>query len=181
MDVMLAQDWSDVGKLVDVGGGRGALVAAMLARYPEMRGVVFDLPAVVGEATSHLSECRLDGRWDVRGGDFFAEVPAGGDLYVLSGILHDWNDDEAVTILRACQSVMPEHGRLVLVEHIVPVGDEPSYAKLLDLNMLVMLTGRERTEAEWRALLAAGGFTLRRVIPGVRSSLLDAVPTQPRE
>jgi hypothetical protein len=181
MEVMLAQDWADVGKLVDVGGGRGALVAAMLARYPEMRGVVFDLPAVVGEATRHLSECQLDGRWEVRGGDFFAEVPAGGDLYVLSGVLHDWNDDEAVRILRACRSAISEHGRLVLVEPVVPAGDEPSYAKLLDLNMLVTLTGRERTEAELRALLAAGGFTLRRVITGVRSSLLDAVPTRARE
>jgi O-methyltransferase domain len=176
LEALLAQDWSDVRRLVDVGGGRGTLVAAMLSRYPAMHGVVFDLPAVVDEATQHLSECGLDGRSTVLGGDFFDEVPAGGDFYVLSQILHDWNDDEAVAILRACRAAIPQHGRLVLLEQVVPPGDEPSYAKLLDLQMLVMLTGRERTEAEWRELLAAGGFELQRVVTRVRSSLLEAVP-----
>jgi hypothetical protein len=176
LEVLLAQDWSGVRKLVDVGGGRGVLVAAMLARYPKMYGVVFDLPAVADEATRHLSECDVDGRWEVHGGDFFAEVPAGADLYVLSQILHDWSDDQCLTILRACRVAIPEHGRVVLVESVVPPGDEPSFAKLLDLQMLVMATGRERTEAEWSALLAAGGFTLRRVLTRVRSSMLEAVP-----
>ena len=176
LEVLLAQDWSDVRRLVDVGGGRGVLVAAMLARYPDMSGVVFDLPAVADEATRHLSECDVDGRWEVESGDFFAQVPAGADLYVLSQILHDWSDDQCLTILRACRAAIPRHGRLVLLEMVVPPGDEPSYAKLLDLQMLVMLTGRERTEAEWRALLAAGGFTLRRVLSRVRSSMLEAAP-----
>jgi O-methyltransferase domain len=176
LEVLLAEDWSDVRRLVDVGGGRGTLVAAMLSRYPEMHGVVFDLPAVVDEATRHLSECGLGSRSTVLGGDFFDEIPAGGDLYVLSQILHDWNDDEAVAILRACRVAILEHGCLVLLEQVVPPGDEPSYAKLLDLQMLVMLTGRERTEDEWRELLAAGGFELQRVVTRVRSSLLEAVP-----
>ena len=175
--VLLAEDWSDVEQLVDVGGGRGTLVAAMLERYPEMQGIVFDLPAVTDEAAQHLSERGCDGRWQVRGGDFFTEVPAGGDLYVLSQILHDWSDDESIAILRACRAAIPEHGRLVLLEHIVPPGDTPSYAKLLDLQMLVLLTGRERTELEWRELLAAGGFTLERVVVRVRSCLLEARPS----
>ena len=176
LEVLLAQDWSDVRRLVDVGGGRGALVAAMLARNPEMHGVVFDLPAVADEATRHLSECDVDGRWEVQGGDFFAEVPAGADLYVLSQILHDWSDDRCLTIVRTCRAAIPQHGRLVLLELVVPPGDQPSPAKLLDLQMLVMATGRERTEAEWSALLAAGGFTLRRVLTRVRSSMIEAVP-----
>ena len=176
LEVLLAQDWSDVRRLVDVGGGRGVLVAAMLARNAEMHGVVFDLPAVADEAVRHLSECDVDGRWDVQGGDFFAEVPAGADLYVLSQILHDWSDDQCLTILRACRAAIPQHGRLVLLELVVPPGDQPSPAKLLDLQMLVMATGRERTEAEWSALLAAGGCTLRRVLTRVRSSMIEAVP-----
>ena len=175
--VLLAEDWSDVEQLVDVGGGRGTLVAAMLERYPEMQGIVFDLPAVTDEAAQHLSERGCDGRWQVRGGDFFTEVPAGGDLYVLSQILHDWSDDESIAILRACRAAIPEHGRLVLLEQVVPPGDTPSYAKLLDLQMLVLLTGRERTELEWRELLAAGGFTLERVVVRVRSCLLEARPS----
>ena len=174
--VLLDQDWSDVRKLVDVGGGRGTLVAMMLARYPRMHGIVFDLPVVVSEASRYLSERGLGDRWEVLGGDFFDAVPAGGDLYVLSQILHDWNDDECVAILRACRAAIPHQGRLLLLELVVPPADEPSHAKFLDLQMLVMLTGRERTEPEWRELLAAGGFALRGVTAGLRASLLEAVP-----
>jgi O-methyltransferase domain len=177
LEVLLAEDWSDVKQLVDVGGGRGTLVAAMLDHYPAMQGIVFDLPAVADEAARNLSERGLDARSQVRGGDFFTEVPAGGDLYVLSQILHDWSDDESIAILRACRAAIPEHGRLVLIEQIVPPGDEPSYAKLLDLQMLVLLTGRERTENEWRELLATSGFTLQRIVTRVRSCLLEARPT----
>jgi hypothetical protein len=177
LEVLLAEDWSDVRSLVDVGGGRGVLVSAMLARYPEMHGIVFDLPAAADEATQYLSGCDVEGRWEIRSGDFFAGVPGGADLYVLSQVLHDWSDDECRRILHACRAAIPQHGRLVLLEGVVPPGDEPSYTKLLDLQMLVMLTGRERTEAEWRALLAAGGFTLRRVLSRSRSSMLEALPT----
>ena len=149
----------------------------MLARNPEMHGIVFDLPEAADEATQYLSGCDVEGRWETRSGDFFAGVPGGADLYVLSQVLHDWSDDECLSILHACREAIPQHGRLVLLEGVVPPGDEPSYTKLLDLQMLVMLTGRERTEAEWRALLAAGGFTLRRALSRSRSSMLEALPT----
>jgi hypothetical protein len=176
LDVVRAEDWSDVGTLVDVGGGRGALVAAVLEANPQMRGIVVDMPSVAEEAAQHLSELGLSDRCQAVGGDFFTEVPAGGDVYLLAQILHDWSDDEAIAILRTCRRTMSDHARLIVLEQVVPPGDEPSFAKLLDLAMLVLLTGRERTEDEWRALLAAGGFELRRIVNGVRASLLEAAP-----
>jgi O-methyltransferase domain len=111
-------------------------------------------------------------------GDFFEAVPAGGDLYLMQRIVHDWDDADATRLLRTVRAAMPAHARLALVEAVVPPGDAPSHAKLLDLNMLVLVGGRERTEGEYRALLAAAGLALRRVLPATSAaSVIEAVPS----
>lgn len=176
---LLARPWGEVATVVDIGGGNGSLLAALLPHHPHLQGVLFDTPQVVPDAQTHLAELGLTARVRCVGGDFFAEVPAAGDVYVLSHILHDWSDDRALTILARCREAMPEHARLLLVEHVIPDDVEPHPAKLLDLHMLVLLGGRERSESAWRALLARSGFGLDRVTPGPGASLLCARPTRP--
>lgn len=163
--VVPAYDFSSIRKLVDVGGGHGSLLAAILKANPETRGVLFDLPTVVEAAKERLASEGVSDRAEVVGGDFFESVPAGGDAYLMKLIIHDWDEERAVRILKNCHSAMEDGGRLLLVETVVPEGNEPSFAKMMDLQMLVMTGGRERTEAEYRDLFAAGGFKLTRVIP----------------
>jgi hypothetical protein len=174
--VVEAYDFSGVGTLVDVGGGYGALLAAVLAAHPPMRGVLYDRPHVVAGARPRLEAAGVADRCEIAGGDFFAAVPAGGDIYLLKHILHDWDDDRCAAILRNCRRAMPGGGRLLVVEALLPPGNEPSYGKYLDLAMLVLLTGRERSEEEYARLLEAAGFALSRVIP-TRSevSVLEAI------
>jgi hypothetical protein len=173
-------DLSHVGTAVDVGGGRGALLAALLRAHPEMRGVLLELAHVAEAARVALAAAGLAGRCRVEVGDFFAAVPAGGDLYLLQRIVHDWEDADALRLLRTVRTAMPAHARLVLVEAVVPSGDAPSQAKLLDLNMLVLVGGRERTEEEYRALLAAAGLTLLRVTPATAAaSVIETIPAEP--
>jgi O-methyltransferase domain len=160
-------DWSGTRTVVDVGGGNGALLAALLARHPHLRGILFDLPHVIKEAD-------VSDRCSLVAGDFFTEVPSGGDVYVLAQILHDWDDHDAVRILRQVAAAMPAHGKLLVVEQVLPGDDLRHPAKLLDLHMLVLLGGRERTQADWRELLALGGFELLEVQHAARSSLLVA-------
>jgi hypothetical protein len=175
--VVEAYDFSGLGTLVDVGGGHGSLLAAILAAYPPLRGILYDLPHVVAGARATLEAAGIADRCAIIGGDFFERVPAGGDAYLLKHILHNWDDLRCAAILRAGRDAMPESGRLLVVETLIPPGDEPSYGKYLDLEMLVLLPGRERTEAEYEKLLQATGFTLSRVI-GTRSelSILEAIP-----
>jgi O-methyltransferase domain len=164
---------------VDVGGGYGALLAAVLAAHPPpMRGVLYDRPHVVAGARPRLEAAGLAGRCDVAAGDFFAAVPEGGDAYLLKHVLHDWDDDRCAAILRNCRRAMAGGGgRLLVVEALLPPGNEPSYGKYLDVAMLVLLTGRERGGEEYARLLAAAGFALSRVVP-TRSevSVLEAIP-----
>ncbi|PYS51345.1 MAG: methyltransferase [Acidobacteria bacterium] len=163
--VVPAYDFSSIRKLVDVGGGHGALLSAILKANPSTRGVLFDLPTVVEGAKERLAAEGVSDRAEVLGGDFFDSVPTGGDAYVMKLIIHDWDEERARLILKNCHSAMVDGGRLLLVETVVPEGNEPSFAKMMDLQMLVMTGGRERTEAEYRDLFAAGGFKLTRVIP----------------
>jgi O-methyltransferase domain len=151
-------DWSGVTRVVDVGGGSGTLIADVLERHRDIGGVLFDLPEVVAEIPGN-------GRLEVVGGDFFEAVPAGGDAYVLSWILHDWDDERALAILRNCREAIVPNGRLLIVETILPPGDEPHFGKVLDVAMLVITGGRERTEAEYAGLLERAGFRLNRVLP----------------
>jgi O-methyltransferase domain len=156
--VVEALDLDGAGTIVDVGGGRGELLTALLEATPGARGILFDLPEVIAQA-GPIERCELVG------GDFFGDVPAGGDVYVLSRVLHDWEDRRAATLLANCRRAMGDGGRLIVVSRVIPADDSPHDSKLNDLNMLVMRDGRERTEAEFRTLLERAGFALVRGIP----------------
>jgi O-methyltransferase len=169
-------DWSGVSVVADIGGGNGSLLGAVLDAQAHLRGVVFDLPHVVADARPVIEGAGLSDRCEMVGGDFFTDPLPSADVYVLAHILHDWDDERAVAILRNCRHSIGERGRLLVMEQVVPEGDEPSYAKLLDLIMLVLLGGRERTEAEWRGLLREGGFELANITPGAATSLIEAAP-----
>jgi O-methyltransferase domain/Dimerisation domain len=175
--VASAYDFSGFGRLIDVGGSHGALLIAILSVNPELRAVLFDLPHVVEGAREPLVAAGLLERCEIVGGDMFETVPTGGDAYLLSRIIHGWDGAHAVDILANCRRVMGPHSKLLLAEEVILSGDVPSYGKLTDLNMLVSAGGQERTEAEYRALYAAAGFRLTRVIPTrSRISVIEGTP-----
>jgi SAM-dependent methyltransferase len=176
--VVAAYDFSPFGTIVDVGGGYGTLLAAILQRNPATRGILFDQPHVIAGAEGLLTEAGVADRCTRVAGDFFRAVPAGGDAYLLSQILHDWDDERSVAILRECRRAMPERGKLLVVEIALPSGEQPSFGKWLDLHMLAMTGGRERTAAEYDALFRSAGLALARVIPTPAGpSVIEAVPT----
>jgi predicted O-methyltransferase YrrM len=158
-------DFARFQRIIDVGGGNGALLTAVLATAPGARGVTFDLPHVTARAKETLARSGVADRCEAVAGDFFAAVPADGDAYVLKMILHDWDDAKAVAILKNVRRAMWPGSALLVVESVVPPGNEPSPSKLLDVNMLVMTGGRERTRDEYATLMEAAGFTLERVVP----------------
>jgi hypothetical protein len=177
-DAMLdAFDFSGIGTLADIGGGNGSVLCAVLERYPAMTGILFDLPAVGERAKSALAAAGLGSRCRVEVGSFFDVVPTGGDAYLLRHIIHDWDDERSIAILRKCRQAMGPAGRLFVVEGVVPTGNEPSVSKRYDLSMLVMVGGMERTETEYRSLFAAAGFRLNRIVP-TRTwvSVIEGVP-----
>lgn len=175
--ILAAYDFSTVTRLVDVGGGHGTLQAALLHTYPHLSGIVFDRAPVIAGARRLLDEAGVGGRSDCVAGDFFTAVPEGGDAYLLKSVLHDWDDADASRILRVCRQAMAEPARLLVIERVVPEGNTSAEAKLFDINMLVVLGGRERTEREYRALFGAGGFRLTRVIPTQSPlSVIEGVP-----
>jgi len=180
--VVRAYDFSPFRTVVDVGGGYGALLAAILGATPGLRGILLDRPAVVEGATRHLAAAGVLDRCQVVGGDMFIEVPSDGDAYVFSRVIHDWDDERATVALRNCRRVIDPNGTLLLVEEVIPPGDAPGTGKLSDLNMLVGPGGQERTEAEYRALYIAAGFELTQVIPTQsRMSLIIGVPRAAHE
>jgi SAM-dependent methyltransferase len=158
-------DWSWVERVADIGGGNGTALATVLRSAPHLQGVLFDLPSVVQPAGSVLEATGVRERCEIVGGDFFNDPLPSADVLILSQILHDWDDERADAILANCRRAVPIGGRLLLVEGVIQDGSEPDFLKLLDLHMLVMLGGKERTESEWRALLTAAGFRLARVMP----------------
>jgi O-methyltransferase domain len=152
-------DFSSANTLVDVGGGRGFLLGSILARNPSQRGVLYDLPIVVAEAKPVLEHLGVADRCDIAGGNFFDAVPAGADGYLLKHVLHNWEDDRCVKLLRNIHAAAKPGARLFILESVVPSGNTPHMSKHLDLMMLVMTHGgRERTQAEWEAILTAGEF-----------------------
>jgi hypothetical protein len=172
-----AYDLSGVATLADVGGGLGTNLTAALGRYPAMRGLLFDQPQVVERARPRLEAAGLAGRCAVEGGDFFEAVPGGADAYLLGHIIHDWDDTRAGVILDNIRRAMPARAKLLLVEYVLPEGDGASFGKLLDLHMMVLLEGCERTEAEYRQLFTAHGFRLTRVVPTAGEvSVVEGVP-----
>ena len=157
--IVASYDFSQFKQIVDVGGAQGSLVSTILQKHPMLTGIVFDLPEVI--ANTHLEGMNIQ----LVAGDFFNSVPSGGDAYLLRFIIHDWNEEKAATILRNCHQAMPDNGKLLLCEAIIPAGSEPSPVHFMDLVMLLVTGGRERTEAEYRSLLRSNGFELTRVIP----------------
>lgn len=175
--VIDAYDFSPFRAIVDVGGSYGTLLAAILQSNQTANGILFDQPHVAAAAKAHLESAGVAERCQAVGGDFFVEVPPGGDLYLLAQILHDWDDARSMGILRQCRRAMPTHGKLLVIELVLPPGEEPFFGKWLDLHMLVLLGARERTEEEYRALLNAAGFELGRVIPTrAGPGIVEALP-----
>lgn len=169
-------DFSGIGVLADLGGGNASVLTAVLRKHSNLRGILFDLPNVAERARPSLAAAGLAERCQAIGGSFFETAPAGADAYFLRHILHDWNDEQCLTILRNIHRASPPHAKLLVVESIIQPGNDPSFAKLLDLTMLVIPGGQERTEAEYRELLARGGFELRRIVPTAADvSVLEAV------
>ncbi|MFL5800500.1 MAG: methyltransferase [Roseiflexaceae bacterium] len=177
--ILQAYDFTGLTKIVDVGGGQGALLRGILERYPHATGVLFELLSVVADAHD-LKASAVAARCTFVGGDMFRFIPTGGDAYILRSILHDWSDAEALQILRNCRQAIADHGKLLVVELLLTPPNAPDFAKWLDLNMLVLLTGRERSEAEFRELYAAAGFRLTRIIPLGGRAIIEGVPIRRR-
>jgi SAM-dependent methyltransferase len=175
--VAAAYRFPDGGALVDLGGGLGNLLAALLAANPGLRGILVELPHVAEEATRRLDAAGLGGRCEVVRGSFFERVPTGGDVYLLSHVVHDWDEPSCLTLLGNCRRAIAPGGRLVIVETVLPGANQPSPGTLTDLIMLASQRGQERTEAEYRDLLAKAGFRLTRVVPTASAvSVIEAVP-----
>jgi len=170
-----AYDFSGFRRVVDVGGGQGVLLAAILTANPNLHGVLYDLPSVVAGA-DRLSSEPLASRAEIVGGDFFEQVPQGADAYVLKGVIHDWGDEDALKILKNCRRAIAPGGRLLLVESILKPPNTPDRGRFMDLMMLVMVRGRERSESDFRALLSDAGFSLDRVITTPGHAIIESRP-----
>ena len=160
-----AYDFSPMTTIVDVGGATGNLLTAILARYPGSRGILYDLPHVVRDAPTLIQARGVADRVTIEAGSFFDRVPGDGDTYLLSHIIHDWSEDQCLTILSHCRGAMKSASRLLIIEMVLPSGDTPHPGKMLDMMMLVGPGGQERTEAEYRTLLNKAGLRLTRVVP----------------
>jgi hypothetical protein len=172
-----AYDFAGAGRILDVGGGRGTVARALLAHDPALRCGLFDLPAVASRARDAFDAEGLLDRCRVEAGSFFEAIPSGYDSYLLKHVLHDWDDDKCAVILTNIRRAIREDGLLLVLEHIVPPGNEPSMTKEYDLLMLILFAGKERAEAEFRSLLARTGFELIRIVPtGSPLNVLEARP-----
>jgi hypothetical protein len=158
--VVAAYDFSRFRSILDVGGGKGALLAEILKAHPQMNAVLFDLPETEQHARDYIAAAGLGGRCTFHAGDFFKHLPSGHDAYVMAHVLHDWSDDDAVAILRKCREAVPVEGRLLIVEAVLPDGNMPHHGKLMDLLMLTVTGGVERSQDEFAQILAQSGFTL---------------------
>jgi len=184
--VVATYDFTQFREIVDVGGGNGTLIAAILASAPSLCGIVFDLPTGNAEASRQLAGAGVATRCRVVAGDFFESVPTGADAYILKSIIHDWDDDQSVAILQKCRNAISPSGKLLLVERVMPTRMEvvPTHQRMamLDMNMMAMPGGRERTESEYRTLLAAAGFALSHIVSlaavsaRVDVSIIEAIP-----
>ncbi|MHC5544576.1 methyltransferase, partial [Singulisphaera rosea] len=147
------------------GGGNGSTLAGILTRHPTIKGILYDLPGVVEQGSQELDAAGLSGRYEAVGGSFFESVPGGADVYFLRHIIHDWDDEKSRTILKNVHDAMDTGARLLVVESVIAPGNDPSFGKVLDLTMLLIPGGQERTEDEYRELFAASGFRLTKIVP----------------
>ena len=174
--IAAAYDFSGLATIVDVGGGTGNLLTTLLAANPRARGVLFDLPHVGAEAARIIQSRGLTDRVSVEAGSFFESVPAGGDAYVLSHVIHDWNEEQCATILGHCRRAMKPESRLLIIEMVLPAGDAPHPGKMLDMMMLVGPGGQERTSEEYHELLGKSGLRITRIVPTASAvSVIEAV------
>jgi len=160
-----AYDYSGINTLVDIGGGNGTVLIEVLKKHTALKGVLYDLPGVIERAKANLASAGVAARCQTIAGSFFEAAPPGGDAYQMRHIIHDWTDEQCHTILGHIRKVIPKTGRLLVIEMVIKPGNVAQPAKWLDLNMLVLPGGRERTEAEYREMYAKAGFTLTRVVP----------------
>jgi hypothetical protein len=175
--VAAAYDFSQCETLIDVGGATGKMLAAILSLHPEPRGILFDLPHVIRDAPVLIQAQGLADRIKTEGGSFFESVPAGGSAYMLSHIIHDWTEAQCLTILGNCRRQMKPTSRLLIIEMVLPTGNTPHPGKVLDMVMLTVAGGQERTEPEYRVLLEKARFRLTRVLPTESAvSVVEAVP-----
>jgi hypothetical protein len=173
-----AYDFTGIGTLADIGGGSGEVISSVLSRHANMSGILFDQDAVIERSRLNLERAGLSGRCRAVGGTFFESVPAGADAYLLRHIIHDWDDDRSITILRNCRTAMGARGKLLVVEGIVPPGNGAPLTKFFDLAMMVLPGGMERTEEEYRRLFDAAGFRLTRIVP--TASWISVLEGEPR-
>jgi len=175
--LLKAYDFSGIDTLMDVAGGHGAVLCEVLTAYPKMKGILFDLPNVIQEANCHICSLKLDDRCTTIHGDFFESIPAGADAYYMQHIIHDWADEPALKILgnvRRALEGKPD-GRLIVMDSVLVENSKPNPAKWLDLEMLLMPGGRERTEGEWRDLFARANFEITRIVPvQMSTSVIEA-------
>lgn len=175
--ILDAYDLSGFRSLIDVGGGNGSQLIEILRRHPSLSGAVFDLPHVAERAQQALQSVGLNDRGSTIGGSFFETVPSGADAYLLRHVIHDWSDEQSQQILSRVRQAIPAHGKLLVIETVIPPGNDPSFAKLLDLTMLVIPGGIERTEDEYRDLFKASGFHLERIVPTAAGvDVIEGVP-----
>jgi len=176
-EILAVYDFSSFGTVVDVGGGHGGLITSILNANPKLKGILLDAPQVIEGTRPKIEAAGLAARCEIVGGDFFKSVPAGGDVYVMKWIIHDWDDKRAITILQNIRNQMQPNGKVIIVDCVVPENNDPDFSKFFDLNMMVMTGGKERTEKEFAQLLGAAGFKLLRVIPTkVPTSIVEAEP-----
>jgi hypothetical protein len=162
-----AYNFSDYRTIVDVGGGHGFALCTILQKCPDTHGVLFDMQDIIPGGQERIKQNKLDHRCQTAAGDFFQSVPAGGDLYFMKHIIHDWEDSKAITILQNCRKALKGKptGKVVLLEFVVPTGNEPHMSKVIDIEMLFFPGGEERTEQEFRELFAKAGLRMTRVVP----------------
>jgi hypothetical protein len=163
--IAIAYDFGRLRTIVDVGGAHGHLLATIIRRHRRLRGVLYDQPQVVASAaqSGFITSPAVAERITVQGGSFFKSVPAGADAYIMKYIIHDWNDDQCETILRNCRTAMAPGGRVLVVEHVITAGNKPDWGKLLDINMLALTGGQERTREQFKVLFARAGLRLKRM------------------
>ncbi len=172
-----AYDFSGVSTLVDIGGATGRLLGTVLAKHPDMRGILFDRPSVEPAARAELDKLGVAERCTFVGGDFFSSVPSGGDAYMMTHVIRNWDDAEATVLLKNCRKVMPKAGRVLALDTVIDPTSGRDWDKLMDLEMLVSLGGRARTAEEFERLFGAAGFKLSRIIP-TRSmiTIVEGIP-----
>jgi ubiquinone/menaquinone biosynthesis C-methylase UbiE len=169
-----AYDFSGIGVVADIGGGNGSQITEILKKHTRMKGIVFDLPHVIERAKERIQASGLVDRCQLVSGSFFDAVPEGADAYLLRHIIHDWDEEKCLTILRNCHRAMRPASKLLVIESVIPLGNEPFHGKFLDLHMLLIPGGKERTENEYGTLFEQAGFELARIVPtGTEVSIVE--------